>query len=161
MDQPGQYFLRPIVPANNEYYSYSDDSECNESKTNVTLHFRADGTYDSEYTESDDIQKKNKKTSKGLKRGRRPNKYVKETEDERRQRNRVSAVMCRLRKKKRMEENNKYIQELEDTLNNVNQDNERIQKENELLKKEIIELRIALETKNQMVNIFLEKGFRL
>jgi hypothetical protein len=172
MDETVQYFVRPIVPENNEYYTYSDDSEYNqsednESKTNVTLHFKQDGTYDSEYTESDNIQNKyknknkNKKMSKIMKRGRPQGKHIKDTEEERRLRNRASAVMCRLRKKQRIEESNKYIKQLEDALNNANQDNEKIQKENEQLKKEIIELRISLETKNQVVNAFLQKGFKL
>ncbi len=162
MNEPGKYFLRPIVPKNNDYYSYSEESECSDSKTNVTLHFKPDGTYDSEHTESDDIRDKDKikNKSKIRKRGRRP-KEVKDTEEARRQRNRVSAVMCRLRKKQRIEENNKYIQELEDTLNNMKEYNQKIQIENEKLRKELIELRISLETKTQMINIFLEKGFRL
>lgn len=152
------YQFQPIV--SKEYDSFTDSSE--EYNSNVTLHFKADGTYDSENTETDDIQNNNKTLKKAITKQtrRRKNKKIIETEEERRQRNRESAVMCRLRKKERVQQTYKYIQELEATLNKMKEDNLKIQKDNEKLKKELIELRISLQTKNQMVNAFLEKGFQ-
>ncbi len=171
MGEPEDYFYPSIVPENNTYdeneynlNSYNDESdEYQESKTNVTLHFKKDGTYDSEHTESEDIQHKNKKKKiyKIMKRGRPQVKNITaETEEERRKRNRVSAVMCRLRKKQHIQETYKYVEKLEASLNKMKEDNEKIQKENEILRKELIELRISLDTKNQIVETFLQKGFR-
>jgi hypothetical protein len=143
-----------------QYDSFTDESE--EYNSNVTLHFKADGTYDSENTETDDTQTNNKTIKKAIKKQsrRRKSKKIIETEEERRQRNRESAVMCRLRKKERIQETYKYVKELEATLNKMKEDNIKIQKDNEKLRKELCELRISLETKNQMVNAFLQKGFR-